>query len=118
MLVAVFVGALSMDMERFGWGFLVLCFLVGSLGSWGYFWVRERLLLHWDRLPKPKRRIAIASVLALILVGIFFANRHKPDEATADVMACLGVVCVLLLWGLYRIMSRFLDALHARLSGR
>ena len=35
-LVVVFLGALSMHMERLaGWGFLILCFAVGSLSALG-----------------------------------------------------------------------------------
>jgi hypothetical protein len=35
-LVVVFLGALSMHMERMaGWGFLILCFVVGSLAGLG-----------------------------------------------------------------------------------
>jgi hypothetical protein len=116
-LVVVFLAAVSMHMERMrGWGFLILCFVVGSLGGLGVMWVRDRALLNWSRLPKSRKRIAITTGVPLILVGTFVANRHKPDELANDVLMCFAVLVALLFWGLYRIMSRFLDALHERLS--
>jgi hypothetical protein len=106
-------------MERVrGWGFLILCFTVGSLGGWGAIWVRDRSALNWNRLPRSRKRIAIAIGIPLVLVATFVANRHKPDELANDVLTCFAVFVVLLFWGLYRVISRFLDALHARLSKR
>jgi hypothetical protein len=118
-LVVVFLGGLSMHMERImGWGFFVLCFVVGSVGGLSLAWSRGLFLLHWNKLPKSRRRIAISAGLSLYIIGNFIANRHKPDEGFHDTMTVLLVLGLLLFWGLYRIMSRFLDALHARFSKR
>jgi hypothetical protein len=118
-LVVVFLGGVSMHMERMmGWGFFVLCFIVGSVAGLSFTWGRERFLLHWNGLSKSRRRIAIAAGLSLYIIGNFIANRHKPDEAFHDTMTCLLVLGLLLFWGLYRITSHFLDALHARFSKR
>jgi len=114
-LVVVFLGALSMHMERMvGWGFLVLCFIVGSVGGLGYMWGREQFLWYWNRLPKSRRRIAIAAGVVLYIIGTFIADHHQPNEGFDDAIACFFVLFALLLWGLYRIMSRFLDAIHER----
>jgi hypothetical protein len=118
-LVAVFFGALSMHMERvMGWAVLVLCFIAGSVGGLSYVWGRERFALYWNKLPKSKRRIAVATALALYITANLIANHRKPDEGFRDAMTCLLVLGGLSLWGLYRIVSRFLDALHERLSRR
>jgi len=115
----VFLGALSMHMERMaGWGFLVLCFVVGSLAALAFSFVRHKALSYWNQLPKSRRRIAIATAIPLILVGTFVANRHKPDEFTDDALTVFSMFLVLLFWGLYRLFSGFLDALHARFSRR
>jgi hypothetical protein len=118
-LVVVFLSTLSMHMERMaGWGFLILCFVVGSVGGLGFIWLRKQSLLRWSQLPKSRRRIAIAIGVALILVLTLVANRHKPDELVNDSLICFAVLVALLFWGLYRITSGFLDRLHARLSKR
>jgi glycopeptide antibiotics resistance protein len=54
--------------------------------------------------------------IVLFLLFEFASNRHRPDEDFHDVMACLGVLGLMLLWGLYRIVSRFVDALYVRFS--
>ena len=44
-LGVVFLSALSMHMERIvGWSFLVLCFIVGSLGALAWIFVRNQTL--------------------------------------------------------------------------
>jgi hypothetical protein len=115
-LVVVFLAGLSMQVERrVGWGFFILCFIVGSLGGLGVMWGRDQLLLGWNRLSKVHKRIAIAAGVPLVVTGIIVADRHKPDELALDVLA---VFVALFIWGTYRLTSRFFDALHKRLSKR
>jgi hypothetical protein len=118
-LVVIFLAAVSMYMERMlGWGFLILCFIVGSLGGLVVMRVRDRAVSNWKQLPTTKKRIAVTTGITLVLGATFIANRHKPDELANDALTCFAVVVVLVFFGLYRIMSRFLDALHARFSKR
>jgi len=84
----------------------------------GFIWLRKQSLLRWSLLPKSRRRIGNTIEVALILAVTFVANRHKPDEFANDALMYFAVLVTLLFWGLYRIKSRFLDALHARLSKR
>ncbi len=108
-----------MTMERFhGWSFIVLCFVASLLGAVGYLWARDRLLPTWELLPKARRLFLALLTVAIVLAGRLVANRHKPDEEFADVMACVGVLAAFVLVGLYRIMSHLLDSLHARASRR
>ena len=119
-LVVVFVGALSMHVEQFvGWGFFFLCFLAGSLGGLGYLLGRDRLLVNWNRLPPSRRAILVILGIALTLVVVLIASRHKPDHGFADAVAALGILSALaVLWGAYRITSHLLDVLHERFSKR
>jgi hypothetical protein len=114
-LAGVFLAALSMHMERIaGWGFLILCFVVGSVGGLGVILARNKTLSYWSQLPKSRRRIVIATAISLVLIGTFVANRHKPDEFANDALTCFA----LLFLGLYRLFSSFLDALYTRFSRR
>ena len=116
-LVVVFLGALSMHMERLaGWGFLILCFVVGSLGGLGLIWIRNQAALRWSELSKLRRRLGIITGVVLLLVVTFASNRHKPDEFANDAAVCFGLIVGFLLWGLARVTKRLVDALHARLS--
>ena len=118
-LVVVFLGALSMHVERMvGWGFLILCFVVGSLGGLGLIWTRNRAAPRWNELSKLQKRIGVATGMVLIIIGTFASNRHKPDEFANDAAVCFGLVVASLLWGLASLMSRIVNALHARLSKR
>jgi hypothetical protein len=118
-LVVVFLGALSIHAERMaGWGFFILCFVVGSLGGLGLLWIRNQVALRWSELPKVQKRIGIATGVVLVIVVTFASNRHKSDEFANDAAMCLGLVVAALLWGLASLMSRFVNALHARLSKR
>jgi len=118
-LAVVFLAALSMHAERMaGWGFFILCFVVGSLAGLALIFVRDQTVLFWSQLPKSRRRIAIATAVPLILVVTFASNRHKPDEFANDAAVCFGLVVASLLWGLASLMSRLVNALHARLSKR
>ncbi len=108
-----------MTMERFhGWSFIVLCFAASLLGAVGYLWARDRLLPTWELLPKARRLFLALLTVAIVLAGRLVANRHKPDEEFADVMACVGVLAAFVLVGLYRIMSHLLDCFHSRASRR
>jgi hypothetical protein len=118
-LAVVFLAALSMGMQRtVGWGFFVLCFIVGTLAGLALIFVQEQTVSFWSQLPQSRRRLAIATTVPLVLVVTFVANRHKPDEFANDAAMCFALVVALLLWGLARLMSRLLDALHARFSKR
>ena len=118
-LVFVFVFALSMHvLQSTGWPFLILCFVTVSLGALGSIWIKERLLSRWHRLTVGKRAILIALGTSLALAAIFLSNRHKPDEGAADFAGVLTVFVVLLLWGLYCLWSRLLDALYVRFFKR
>lgn len=114
-LFVVFLSALTMHMEQMGgWGFLILCFVIGSVGGLGFIWLRNQFPLRWGRFPSPKRRIAIVVVIALALVVAFVANRHKPDEFANDALACFAVLFIVLFIG----FSRLLDAVRTRFSRR
>lgn len=118
-ILAAFLEAVSMNMQRLhGWSFVIVCILAGSLGGMGYLWARDRVLPSWKRLPKVRRLFLIVLTAAVVLGGRLVANRHKPNEEFADVMACIGVLVALVLLGLYSIMSHLLDAFHARASRR
>lgn len=63
-LAVVFLAALSMHVERMaGWGFFILCFIVGSLAGLALIFVRDQTVLFWSQLPKSRRRIAIATAV-------------------------------------------------------
>ncbi|MFZ3265902.1 MAG: hypothetical protein WA172_17990, partial [Terriglobales bacterium] len=114
-LVVVFLGALSMHLERMvGWSFLILCFVVGSLGGLGLMWIRNQAALRWSELSKLQRRIGIATGAVLVIVVTFASNRHKPDEFANDAAVCFGLIVVSFLWGLAILVSRLVNALHAR----
>jgi hypothetical protein len=117
-LAVVFVGALSMDIQKLGWRFLILCLLAGTLGGLGFLWTKNRFLQKWNQLAKPRRIILVVLGTTLFLLYVFASNRHKPDGEFHDVMACLSVLGLVTLWGLYRLFSRFVDALYAHLSRR
>ena len=118
-LVVVFLAAVSMHMERMaGWGFLILCFLVGSVSGLVLIWIRSQVATRWSELSKLQKRIGIATGVVLVLVVTFAANRHKPDEFANDAAMCFALIVALSLWGLARLMSRLVDAVHARLSKR
>jgi hypothetical protein len=115
-LAAVFLMALSMHVER--WGFFLLCLIVGSLAGLGLIFARDQTVLFWSQLPKSRRRIAIATAVPLILVVTFASNHHKPNEFANDAALCFGLIIASLLWGLASLMSRLVNALHTRLSKR
>jgi hypothetical protein len=118
-LAVVFLGALSMHMERMaGRGFLILCFVVGSLAALGVIWIRNQVTLRWSELSKQQKRIGIAAGVVLLIVVTFASNRHKPDEFANDAAVCFALVVAFSLWGLARLMSRLVDALHRRFSKR
>jgi ABC-type uncharacterized transport system permease subunit len=103
-ILTAFLGAVSMTMERLhGWSFLVFCFVASLLGAVGYRWARERLLV-------------VVLTAAVVLAGRLIANRHKPNEEFADVLAGIGVLVALAVFGLYRLMSHLLDSLHTGAS--
>jgi peptidoglycan/LPS O-acetylase OafA/YrhL len=117
--VAIFIDAISMHLDKpRGLGFVILCFLVVSVGVLAVVWAKQRSLLHWNQSSKRTRAILVASVIAIALVAIFLTNRHKPDEEFDDVLGCLGILFVLGLLALKRAFSRLMDALHARLTRR
>jgi len=118
-LLVVFLSALHSHMERFtGWGLLVLIFLVGAGGALAYEWARGQLLLAWNRLPKRQRLALVCAAIALFLGGTFVIYRGKPDADFNNFVTRMCVCLALILWGLYRIVSRVLDALWARFSKR
>ncbi len=115
-LVVVFLGGLNLHAERArGWGFFILCFVVGSAGGLAFILFRDRFRFHWNRQTKPRRRAAMAGIVTLYIVATFVANRHKPDAWFYDTIDVLGG---LLLWGMYRVLSRFVDALNHRFFRR
>jgi hypothetical protein len=115
-LVVVFLAGLSMHVERaVGWGFFILCFVVGSLGGLGFIWSRQRFRFYWNTQTKSRKRIAIAAIVLLYIVATIIANRHKPDEVFYDTV---DVLSGLLLWGMYRIVSGFVDRVNDRLFKR
>jgi len=115
-ILAAFVGAVSVFMERLhGWSFIILCAIAALLGGIGY-GARNLVLPTWKRLPKVRRFLLIALTAVIVLAGRLVANRHSPDEQFADVLVCLGFLVALALVGLYRLMSHLFDAFHARAS--
>jgi drug/metabolite transporter (DMT)-like permease len=106
-VLAAFLGAVSMIMERLhGWSFIVLCFVASLLGAVGYLWARDRLLPSWERLPKTRRLLLVGLTAASVLGGRLIANRHKSDAQFADVMIGVGVLAAIVVVGLYRKVSR------------
>src|SRR5579872_4398753 len=95
-LVVVFLSALSMRTERVGWSFLILCFVVGSVGALGVFWLRDQLFLRWNRLPQSTRGIGISIGIILLLLVTFATNRHKPDKFANDALTCFAVIVAFL----------------------
>jgi len=99
-VVAAFLAALSMNMERLqGRSFVVLCGVAVVLGAVGYVWARDRVLPAWERLPKARRVLLMGLAAAIVLGGRLIVNRHKPNEALADVLAGIGVLVALVLLG-------------------
>jgi hypothetical protein len=94
----------------------MLCLAVGLVGGVSYIWCRERFLLYWNRLAKSRKWSVVSAGIILYLVVAFIANRHNANEGADDAMACFSALFMLLLWGLYRLMLRFLDALGEEFS--
>lgn len=118
-VIVVFIAALSLNLERWhGWGFLLLCFVLGSTGGLAVIWLKDKLLMGWSRLSKSARITLVVAAVCAWLIGIYIVNSHTTDEAANDVIAYLGVAAVLLLVGLYRVLSRLLDGIWARFSNR
>lgn len=114
-LLAVFAGALSMHVERIvGWQLFLLCLIAGAVGGFGYLWGRIQIVHLWNRIPASSKRIVIIATITLCLGGVLFRNHRKPDEEFNDALTCLFVLLLLLLWSLYRLISRFLDEAHNR----
>jgi len=106
-ILALFLGAVSMNMQKLqGWNFALLCAVAVLLGVGGYMWGRDRLLPVWEQLPRAKRVLLVVLTATAVLIGRLLANRHKPNEQFADLMAGIGVLIALALLGLYRTMSR------------
>ena len=106
-ILVLFLGAVSMNMQRLhGWIFILLCVVAALLGAVGYMWARDRVLPVWEQLPKARRLLLIVLTAAIVLAGRFVANRHKPSEEFADVIAGIGVLVALALLGLYRTVFR------------
>lgn len=118
-LGVVFLAAVSMNVQRMtGWGFLIVCFLVGSASGLVLIWIRNQAAARWGELSNLQKRIGISTGVILVLVATFAANRHKPDEFANDAAMCFALVVALSLWGLARLMSRLVDARRARLVKR
>jgi hypothetical protein len=118
-LVVVFAGAVSMHMERSrGWGFLVLCFVAGSVGGLGFVWLRKQLVSDWNRFSKARRVGLIGAGIALVLVGTLILNYGRPDAAANILLTTGGVALALVMWGLYRLFSRLVDALWTHFTNR
>jgi len=118
-ILAAFLAAVSLNMQRFqGWSFIILCFVASLLGGVGYLWARDRVLPSWERLSKTKRLFLILLMAAIVLGARLIANRHSPNEAFADLMVAIGFLIVLALFGLYRLLSDRLHSSHARTSRR
>jgi hypothetical protein len=116
-VLAVFVGIVSMNMQRLqGWSFIILCAIAALLGGMGYRWARDRVLPAWKQLPKARRLLVVVLTAAIVLAGRLIANRHKPNEEFADVLAGIGVLVALAVLGLYRLMSHLLGSLHTGAS--
>ena len=118
-ILAAFLAAVSMNLQRFqGWSFIILCILAALLGGAGYAWARDRVLPAWERLPKSRRVFLVALTAGIVLVVRFIANRHRPNEQFADLLACIGLLVALGMLGLYRVVSHLLGSFHARISRR
>jgi hypothetical protein len=118
-LVVVFVAAVSMHMERLrGWGFLVLCLVVGSIGGLGFVLVKGRLQLVWNGLPKKRQALLVGAAIAIVLLASFAWNYGSPDAASDNFVTVVCVILALLLWGLYRLFSHLLDAIWAHFANR
>jgi hypothetical protein len=118
-LVVVFVAAVSMHMERLrGWGFFVLCFVVGSIGGLGFVLVKRRVQTAWNGLHRKQQTLIVVAAIAVVLLTSFLWNYGTPDATFNDFVTVGGTIVALLLWGLYRLFSRLLDAIWARFINR
>jgi hypothetical protein len=118
-LLIVFVAAVSMQMERLrGWGFLILCFVVASIAVLAGVWVRERFQLIWNRLPRSRRVAVVGAAIAVFLTATFISNYGTPEAAFNNWTTVACIVLGLVLWGLYRPLSRFFDAIWAYFTNR
>jgi hypothetical protein len=118
-LVVVFAGAVGMHAERLhGWGFLVICILAGSLGGLGAVWARKRLQLGWNRMSKRRRGQLIGAAIVTVWSATLIVNYGRPDAAVNDLLTLGWVILALMMWGLYHLFSRFLDALWVRITNR
>ena len=111
--------ALDMNLQQLaGWRLLILCLLAGSLGAMWFIWAKGRLLPKWGQLSTGKKAALVVVGTGLALAETFFQNRHKPNESAADFLGVVTILFILLLWALYGLWSRFLDALYGRFFKR
>ncbi len=118
-LAAVFLAAVSMRMQAVrGWGFLILCFIVSSIGAFGFLAVKAPFQTIWSGINWKWKFLVVVIGITVVLATSFLRNRSTPDAAENDFLAVFGVLAALSLWGLYRLFSWALDAISARLAKR
>ena len=107
MLALVFVAAVSMDVQRLrGWGFFILCFVLGSFGGLGAMWVVRRMRQSWNQLSRGRRFLLAGAVVVSILAASFISNYGRPDAAFNDFLTVLCLIVVLLFWAASWLLSR------------
>lgn len=118
-VVVVFVAAVSMHMERLGgWAFLILRIVVGAIVGLGIVLAMRRLKTFWNGLRSGQRALIVVAAIVVVLLTSFLWNYGTPDATFSDFVTVGGIIVALVLWGLYRLFSRLVDAIWARFVNR
>jgi len=117
--VVCLAGAVSMHAERlWGWPFLILSLVVGLIGGAGAVFAWDRLKAVWSGFPRKHKVLLVGAGIAVFMAASFVSNYGKSDAAYNNFLSLGSIILALLLWGLYRLFSRFLDAIWARFQNR
>ncbi len=105
-LAVVFVGAVSMDVQRLrGWGFFILCLVLGSVGGLGAMWGVRQVQQTWNQMSSGRRALLVGAVAVFILAASFILNYGRPQAAFNDFLTVLCLIVVLLFWALSWLLS-------------
>ncbi len=118
-LGVVFLGALSLHMERLGgWGFLLLCFAVGSIGGFAWMCGSSYLKQKWVGLARKQKLLLVLAACVIYVVISGVKNYGAPDAGFKNFSAFLTLSLVMLLFGAYKLVSIVLDKIWFRLTHR
>src|ERR1051325_10712440 len=106
-------------MERLrGVGFFVLCFAVSLIAGIALVLMKSRFQLFWHGLGKKRRAVFVCAAVAIVLLTSFVWNHGRPNEGLNNFAIVGCTVIALLLWALYGLLSRFLDAVWTHFANR